>query len=262
MSDSKQWHNWIVWPVVFFGSAALLFPATAWFVFAIADASKAELIIWSIGPILAIGGWSISAYYVRRRASSGPPAAPVLPPGMLFACSVAAWWFWWAADCAMQRSDLGFGVMVLSVPFGIVSLTSFIRIFTQWKAYRARALIAFLACAAAVLLTNPVGLFARRRLFDWRYPRYIAVVEKIRTGQIPVPEGRTKLPVSTYDPDLARAVYASNSNGTVYVEFLYGLAGPPPLHSLYIYTSTGQLDTRQDWWSRKRIRENWYDVSD
>ena len=159
---------------------------------------------------------------------------------------------------------------LLGLPFGflflIISVWSLIVVFTKWKTSRFWAAIPLIACLLMFPVERQAGRFVREKLFDWRFPEYEALVQKIESGEISIStEGRI-IPATNYDSSLALIVVAGrDTNGVLIVDFGYGEAGPPPYHQDYIYISSGTIEANSyldnRWPSKAKIRNKWFEVA-
>lgn len=171
---------------------------------------------------------------------------------------------------------LAFGVRptnmngLLGLPFGllflVISIWSLVVVFKKWKTSRFWAATSLIACLLMLPVERQIGRFIREELFDLRFPKYEALVQKIESGKIPIStEGRI-IPATNYDSSLAFIIFASrDTNGVLIVDFGYGEAGPPPYHEDYIYISSGTIESNSyldnRWPSKAKIRDKWFEVA-
>jgi hypothetical protein len=158
---------------------------------------------------------------------------------------------------------------LLLLPFSLMFMGLFLwslqAAFTKWKKTGFWALAPLIACLLMLPIKQQLAQFVRSELFNSRFPRYEALVQKIESGAIPVsPEGQM-IPATDYDSSLAYyGVYAKKeTNGILTVEFLYGAAGPPPYHQAYVYISSGTIESISNRWpSIAKIKDKWFAVAD
>jgi hypothetical protein len=174
--------------------------------------------------------------------------------------------------------DLAFGIRptnvrgLLMMPFILVFLGlcvwSLGAVFTKWKKAGFWALAPLIACLLMLPVERQLALFIRGELFNSRFPRYEALIQKIESGAIPVSAEGRMIPGTNYDACLAHdGVWAKReTNGTWIVEFRYGGAGPPPYHQAYLYVSSGVIKPGSKladrWPSIAEIREKWFEAAD
>jgi hypothetical protein len=174
--------------------------------------------------------------------------------------------------------DLAFGIRptnargLLMMPFILVFLGlcvwSLGAVFTKWKKAGFWALAPLIACLLMLPVERQLALFIRVELFNSRFPRYEALVQKIESGAIPVSAEGQKISETNYDSCLAHdGVWAyREKNGTLIVIFMYGIAGPPPYHQAYLYVSSDVIKPDSDlyrrWPSIAEIRGKWFEVAD
>jgi hypothetical protein len=174
--------------------------------------------------------------------------------------------------------DLAFGIRptnargLLLLPFGLIFICLFIWslivVFSKWKTLRWWAFAPLIACLLIHPAERRLGMFVRSELFNSRFPRYEALVQKIESGAIPVSAEGQMISGTNYDSCLAHdGVWAyREKNGTWIVEFRYGSAGPPPYHQAYLYVSSGIIKPGSNladrWPSTAEIRGKWFEVAD
>jgi hypothetical protein len=123
--------------------------------------------------------------------------------------------------------------------FFCICILSLAMLFRNWKSSRFWAIAPLAACLLMLPIEGFVARFARNEIFNWRFPRYEALVQKIESGAIPVSTESQIILTSNYDSSLAEQVSASRqTNGVLTVFFLFGGAGSPPFHELYLYISS------------------------
>jgi hypothetical protein len=260
--------KWIFWMCACIGIGILFPPLTVWFLSSLLNAVPLELMVWAF--IVAVPVMiDLAARWVKRRPELRGRFIQHLPKGILPALSFGGMWFVCCSVLAAQpTSSLLWGSVLLTIPFGVVCLICLIRIFTEWKVHRLRALVPFLICLVVLLSARRVGWIIGNELFErWRLPRYEVLIRKIQSGTIPVSTELTRIPMATNDLYIAYIMFAQRAtNGALTVEFNYGGAGPPPMHSAYLYSDSGSIErgSRFDerWPYRRRISTQWFEVSD
>jgi hypothetical protein len=171
--------------------------------------------------------------------------------------------FWVFFSFAVRATNI---IGLLTLPcvflvFGLCLWTLTLAV-KQWKKSYFRAVLPLILSLLLLPIAVKTGHFIKDELFKWRFPRYEALVQKIESGAIPI-QAEGQISPTNFDSSLAERVFASReTNGVLTVFFLYGGAGPPPYHELYLYISSGKIEPEsaldKRYWGQEKIKDKWF----
>lgn len=182
------------------------------------------------------------------------------------AVALVAWMLATTAFAAHPTSELQFASMAL-VPFLLGAiLVSVGLVFTRWKRRGMRALLPLLTCGLAAVAPFEVARPIHAAIRAWAFPSYERLVDRIRSGDIPVSGELRRVDGAESQARLAYAVFASrDSNEVLTVEILTG-GGFPVRHWGYLYCSSGVIapgsTSAERWRRRKGLGRGWFEISD
>jgi hypothetical protein len=155
-------------------------------------------------------------------------------------------------------------LQLLSIPLALWFLVGVVAaiavLLTEWHRLRWRSLTPLGTCLGSFFLALPLVHLSRHLAFLWALPSYEAVVKQIETGAISVSPSGTI--IEGVQARMAFRILAARTvDGSLTVEFITEL-GFPVLHSGYLYSSKGSIDSDPRWPIHEEVRKNWYFISD
>ncbi|HEY9171287.1 MAG TPA: hypothetical protein VI136_03280 [Verrucomicrobiae bacterium] len=155
---------------------------------------------------------------------------------------------------------LGAGGYLFALVFSLVFA------WIERKRLRLLAVIPLLLCFGSCVATTTVGRSMRRAEFERQFPRYVALVERIRSVEALASNKVESISLSEAERALVYNVLGElDTNGVLTVELLTG-GGFPLKHSGYLYTSSGSVEPGsffdERWPFKTEVKTNWYRISD
>ena len=174
---------------------------------------------------------------------------------------------WFAVLCvfaARQTPNTQMLGAVMTLALLVVTLISFIRIFTDWKRQHWRSIIPFVSCVLAVALYPASRSVIHRLTFERSLPHYELIIRQIESSPAPI-SSELLLIEQTEDSSIYHVRANRSPDGVLTVEFLTGL-GFPVKHSGYLYSSSGVIEPDSYFdsrWPKKReMKSKWFRISD
>lgn len=199
---------------------------------------------------------------VLRKPSKGRLAGCVLATAVLCGLAVAADLPFAAAqnEWTQLLGMLGMGVYLLA--WGLAALFAW----TERNGIRLLALLPLAICLGSCAGSTMVGQAVRKARFEKQLPRYEALVERIRAGNVLVSGKVVSVSLAETERDLGYSVLAErDANGALTVELLTG-GGFPVKHSGFLYSSSGSIKPGsffdERWPIKTEVRSKWFRISD
>ena len=155
---------------------------------------------------------------------------------------------------------------LMVIGFPVLLITDAIKAFKYRKTYKWKVLLPLPILLIGVFLPLPFhGVKLAEERFLARFDKYQLFVDKLELSDIHT-NSEWIDDTESFKGLAYRVLAYENEPNEFVVEFLVGGMGPPPKHTAFLYTSSGEIkrNSKADerWYSQKRMNENWFKVHD
>jgi hypothetical protein len=139
--------------------------------------------------------------------------------------------------------------------------------FSLWRQHGVRLLLSPTLIILGFLVTIPIGKIASnlcQTRFQKHFSQYERAASEIESSI--TSEGDYKTPGRTMFLSNVSPIAYLEDDGTLTIEFIVGVTGPPPRHTAYLYRSNGIIEkgsrTAERWYRTTQVKEHWFRAHD